>query len=47
MRLRHDKPRPITECAVFYHAALMNGWESIVAEQVALFGHSLRFGRYG
>lgn len=38
-RERSERPRPITECAVFYHAALMPGWEPIVTEQMALFGH--------
>jgi hypothetical protein len=39
MRQRRESPRPITQYAVFYHAALMTGWEPIVAEQLALFGH--------
>lgn len=29
----------MTAHAVFYHAALMSGWEPIVAEQMALFRH--------
>lgn len=39
MRQRRESPCPIAEHAVFYHAALMHGWEPIVAEQMALFGH--------